>query len=136
MSDDVPPRTELAKALAAEQERDGPGSTEAQALGALIAHEQAAERRVERVALRAWLAAAGLVPLLAVSIFLVRLVADGWTRSAVRGAALVVGVAALLAIFVALLATTAWLFRSRRTASLTVIERRLAALESLLRQRR
>jgi hypothetical protein len=92
------------------------------------------ERRVRRVAVLAWTAVVALVPLLASSFFMVRVVPDDWSRDAVRAAVLMIGVLAILATFLAVLTTVAWLFRSR-SGSLAVIERRLAALEDLLRRR-
>jgi hypothetical protein len=81
-------------------------------------------------------AVAALVPLLAVAFFMIRVVSDGWGRDALRAVLLVIGVFAILAIFLGLLSTVAWLFRSSRVSSIAVIERRLAAIEDLLRQGR
>lgn len=103
-------------------------------LTALLEREQALERRVRRVAVLAWTAVLALVPLLGVAIFMIRVVADNWTRDAVRAAVLVIGVFTILAMLLAMMTTVAWLFRSR-SGSLAVIERRLAALEELMRRR-
>jgi len=104
-------------------------------LEALLDSEQAAERRVRRVAIGAWRAVVALVPLIGVSVFMVRVVGDGWGRDAIRATVVVIGVFAILALFLATLATVAWLFRSR-SVSLAVVERRLAALEELLTRSR
>jgi cytochrome bd-type quinol oxidase subunit 2 len=138
MTDERRDEERVAEALLAEDLRARGTSSGAGAvdpwLTALLDREEKAERRVRRLARGGWAAVAVLVPLLAVAIFLIRVVDDGWVRDAVRAAVLVIGVFAILAIVVALLATVAWLFRSR-SQSLAVIERRLAALEALLRGR-
>jgi hypothetical protein len=100
---------------------------------ALLENEQAAELRIRKIAVRAWAAVVALVPLLSLTMF-IRRFDDGFARDAIRAALMVTGIFAMLAVFVALLTTVAWLFHPRR-ASLAVIERRLAALESLLTRR-
>lgn len=139
MTDDRHEQEQLTEALLAE-DRGGRATDPKAAHGgdawltALLDREQAMERRVRRVAVLAWTAVVALVPLLGISFFMVRVVPDDWSRDAVRAAVLVIGVFAILAMFLAVLTTMAWLFRSR-TGSLAVIERRLAALEDLLRRR-
>jgi hypothetical protein len=104
-------------------------------LQALLDSEHAAEQRIRRMAIGSWSAVVALVPLTAVFALAIRVVGDGFNINAVRGAAVVSGVLAILALFLAVLMTVAWLFRSR-SASLAVIERRLAALEDLLTRSR
>jgi hypothetical protein len=99
-------------------------------LAALLEQERAFERRVRRAAVASWSALLALVPLLGVAFFVVR-VGGGLLVEVTRAAVIVVGILAILALFLAVLTTVTWLFRSR-TASLAVIERRLAALEELL----
>jgi hypothetical protein len=99
-------------------------------LEALLEHERAFERRVRRAAIASWSALLALVPLLGVAFFIVR-VGGGLVVEGTRAAVIVVGILAILALFLAVLTTLTWLFRSR-TVSLGVIERRLAALEELL----
>lgn len=99
-------------------------------LAALLEHEQAFERRVRRAAIASWSALLALVPLLGVAFFIVR-VGGGLVVEGTRAAVIVVGILAILALVLAVLTTVTWLFRSR-TASLGVIERRLAALQELL----
>lgn len=130
---------ELANRLLAEDRREQDPSGERDSsrdgyalLQALVNSEQAAEQRVRRVAVGSWRAVAALVPLTGVLIFVIR-EGDSFVRQAARPLLIVVGIFAILAAFLAVLSTVAWLFRSR-TASLAVIERRLAALEDLLRQ--
>ena len=138
MTDDRHEQDRLTEALLAEDRRGRatePTARDGDAwLTALLDREQAMERRVRRVAVLAWTAVVALVPLLGISFFMVRVVPDDWSRDAVRAAVLVMGAFAILAMFLAVLTTMAWLFRSR-TGSLAVIERRLAALEDLLRRR-
>jgi hypothetical protein len=141
MTDDRHEQQQLTEALLAEDRvaravaPDPTSARDAAWLTALLDREQAMERRVRGVAVRAWAAVVALVPLLGVAFFLVRIVPDDWSRDAVRAAVLVLGVFAILATFLAVLTTVAWLFRSR-SGSLAVIERRLAALEDLLARRR
>jgi glucan phosphoethanolaminetransferase (alkaline phosphatase superfamily) len=111
--------------------RSGDGYT---LLQTLVANEQAAEQRVRRLATAAWRAVFALVPLTAALILVMR-EGDNFVRQIARPGLIVVGIFAILAVSVALLSTAAWLFRSR-TASLMVIERRLAALEELLKRPR
>lgn len=132
---------ELADRLLAEDRRGQDPSAEHEItrdgyalLQALVKSEQAAEQRVRRVAVGSWRAVAALVPLAGVLIFVLR-EGDSFVRQAARPVLIVVGIFAILAMFLAVLSTVAWLFRSR-TASLAVIERRLAALEDLLRRTR
>jgi hypothetical protein len=138
MTDDRHEQERLTEALLEEDRRGratDPKAHDGDAwLTALLDREQAMERRVRRVAVLAWTAVVALVPLLGGSFFMVRVVPDDWSRDAVRAAVLVIGVFAILATFLAVLTTVAWLFRSR-SGSLAVIERRLAALEDLLRRR-
>jgi hypothetical protein len=141
MTDDRDRRSELAERLLAE---DGAGPAAGAvrgsargadaALQALIEDEQATERRVRRVATWSWGALLALVPLIGV-LFLLRRLGGGLMVEVARAAAIVVGILFILALFLAVLTTVAWLFRSR-TASLAAIERRLAALEELLRRSR
>jgi len=137
MTDDRHDEDRLATALLAEDrrgQRTAPIGEGDLWIGSLVQSEQAAERRVRRAAIGSWSAVTALVPLLGVAIFLIRVVADGGIRDAVRAAVLVIGVFAILAVVLALLTTVAWLFRPR-SASLAAIERRLAALEELLKRR-
>src|SRR5688572_22268081 len=130
MTDDRSEQERLTQALLAEdrlargQALDTRSAQDPAWLSALLDREQAMERRVRRVAVGAWGAVVALVPLLGVAFFLVRIVPDDWSRDAVRAAVLVVGVFAILALFLAVLMTVAWLLRSR-AGSLAVIERRL-----------
>lgn len=103
-------------------------------LEALLDREEAMERRVRRAAIGAWGAVLALVPLLGIGFFVVR-VGGGIIVEVSRAAVLVVGVLAILALFLAVMLTVAWLIRSRSTP-LAVIERRLAALEDLLSRQR
>lgn len=142
MTDDRHEQERLAEALLTEDRLapapppDPKGAHDRDAwLTALLEREQAMERRVRRVAVLAWTAVVALVPLLGVAIFMIRVVADDWTRDAVRAAVMVIGVFTILAMLLAVLTTVAWLFRSR-SGSLAVIERRLATLEELLMRRR
>lgn len=103
-------------------------------LEALLDREEAMERRVRRAAIGAWGAVLALVPLLGIGFFVVR-AGGGLIVEVSRAAVLVIGVLAILALFLAVTLTVAWLIRSRST-SLAVIERRLAALEELLSRQR
>ena len=138
---DTPPDHESLAARLLDEDRasSGPDGKDPGAqdrwLEALLDHERVHEQRVRRLALCAWAAVLAFVPLLGISIFMIRMVSDGWTRDAVRVLVLIAGVVAILAAFVALMSTVAWLYRPR-TASLAVIERRLAALEAMLRRER
>jgi hypothetical protein len=138
MSDDLSRNEGLAKGLLAEEEGRGaertsgrrPATDSHALLAALLEEERATERRLRRIALGSWAAVLALVPLLGVAFFVVR-VSGGLIVEVTRAAAIVAGILAILALFLAVLTTVTWLFRSR-TASLAVIERRLAALEELL----
>lgn len=141
MTDDRDRRSELAERLLAEDGAsggEGAGRRSARgadaALQALIEDEQATERRVRRVATWSWSALLALVPLIGV-LFLLRRLGGGLMVDLARAGAIVVGILFILALFLAVLTTIAWLFRPR-AASLTAIERRLAALEELLRRSR
>lgn len=103
-------------------------------LEVLLEREEAMERRVRRAAIGAWSAVLATVPLLGLGFYVVR-VGGGAIVEVSRAALLVLGALAILALFLAIVMTVAWLVRSR-TTSLAVIERRLAALEELLSQRR
>lgn len=130
------PREELAERLLAEE---SPGRNAAPShrqtsdafVEALLAHEHATERRLRHAAIGSWSAVLALVPLIGVAFFIVR-TGGGAIVEVTRAAAVVIGVLAILALFLAVLTTVTWLLRSR-TASLAAIERRLAALEQLLR---
>ena len=132
---------QLAQRLLAE---DGLGRDEAPGVGearggdawlaALLAQERAIEERVRRVAVGAWSLVAALVPLLGIAFF-IRRVGGGLSVEVIRAIAIVAGIFAILAFVIAMMTTVAWLFRSR-AASLAVLERRLAALEELLRRGR
>ena len=98
----------------------------------LLAREQATEQRLRRAAVGSWGALLALVPLLGIAFFVVR-VGGGGIVEVTRAAAIVLGIFSILALFLAVVTTVAWLWRSR-TPSLAVIERRLAALEELLRR--
>jgi len=100
----------------------------------LLDHEQANERRVRRVALFTWGTLLLLVPLGGVAFYLSR-VRDQFLQEGGRAALLAISILAILALCLAVLTTAVWLFRSR-TATLPIIERRLAAMEQLLTQRK
>ncbi len=141
MTDDRDRRSELVERLLAEDGAGpaagaarGPARGADAALQALIEDERATERRVRRVATWSWGALLALVPLVGV-LFLVRRLGGGVMVEVARAAAVVVGILFILTLFLAVLTTVAWLFRSR-AASLAAIERRLAALEELLRRSR
>jgi len=137
MTDERSKEEPLAERLLAE-DRGGrePGSARTAAgsdrlVERLLDGEEAFERRVRRAAVGAWSVVLALVPLIAVSVLMLRVVHDGFVRDAVRSAAVVMGILSILGLLLAVLATVAWLFRPR-TASLAAIQRRLAALEELL----
>ena len=141
MSDDRDREEQLAERLLAEDGLGGgaaPESGEARHgdawLAALLEQERATEARVRRVAVGAWSAVLALVPLLGIAFF-VRRVGGGLSVEVIRAFAIVAGIFAILAFVLAMMTTVAWLFRSR-AASLAVLERRLAALEELLRRGR
>ncbi len=135
MTDERDVQEELARRLLAEEDRrhgarsEGRQATDAY-VEALLEHERATERRLRHTAIGAWSAVLALVPLLGVAFFVVRNGA-GAVVEVTRAAVIVVGIIAILAVFLAVLTTVAWLVRAR-AASLTAIERRLAALERLL----
>lgn len=141
MTDDRDRRSELAERLLAEDGAGpGEGAGRGSARGAdavlqsLIEHEQANERRVRRAATWSWGVLLALAPLIGV-LFLLRRLGGGLMVEVARASAIVIGILFILALFLAVLTTVAWLFRSR-AASLAAIERRLAALEELLRRSR
>jgi hypothetical protein len=139
MTNDQTGQRELAERLLAEEAR-GRGATPGHRqagdadIGALLEHELATERRLRRAAIGAWSAVLAIVPLLGVAFFIVR-TGGGAFVEVTRAAAVVVGILGILALFLAVLTTVTWLLRPR-TASLAAIERRLAALERLLTERR
>ena len=132
-------KQDLAERLLQAEGLGGDTSTGRQPSGAgtafleiLLAREQATEQRLRRAAVGSWGALLALVPLLGIAFFVVR-VGGGLIVEITRAAVIVVGIFSILALFLAVVTTVAWLWRSR-TPSLAVIERRLAALEELLRR--
>lgn len=113
---------------------DTAGSRESreQMLQELIDCEQQFEKKVGRMALVAWAVTLASIVLISVCSMLVR---DGdATGQDVARALLMIGVATgVIALIIGLLATLTWLLRSR-SPSLAAIERRLAAMEQLLKQ--
>lgn len=108
---------------------DGPAPPDT-LLEELLARERDLERRLRRAATGAWGAVLALVPLLGCAFFLVRTGA-GLSVELARAGGVVCGILAILALFLAVVLTVAWLARGR-AASLAAIERRLAALERRL----
>jgi len=93
----------------------------------LLAHELVFERRVRRLALVTWAATLAALPMAGLMIFWAQNGA-GTSQEGVRSILVVLMIFGGLTLLVALLATTAWLFRSR-APSMAAIERRLAAIE-------
>lgn len=123
---------DLATRLIAE---DHPGARPSRndLLQEIIDNEQRFERRVRRTAIWAWSLTFATLPILGLAMFWVDTGA-GLSVEVARWVIAVVGTAAMLALLGALLATVAWLFRSR-SASLAAIDGRLAALERILLER-
>lgn len=135
MSDPRDIHEELARRLLAEDSRSAGSGTAAQRaietdFAGLLEHERATEGRLRRLAVGSWGAVLACVPLLGVAFFIVRN-GGGTMVEITRAAVIVIGILAILALFLAVLSTVAWLFRPR-AASLAAIERRLAAIERLL----
>lgn len=105
-----------------------------EALERIIAREAMAEERVRKTAILAWSFTFAVTPMLGIAFFLGR-TAGGLFIEVVRAFTLVLLTAGTLSLFLAILMTVAWLFRSR-APTLTVIEQRLAALEAILLERR
>jgi uncharacterized membrane protein len=129
---DRPADEKLADSLLAEEARSRGGNVESDTLlRKVVDHELAAERRVRRAAIAAWAVLLTLLVLFAVT--LVTGPGSGVWRWVAIGIYYGVPVLAGLTLIIAILTTTAWLFRPRG-ASLAAIERRLAALEDLIRR--
>lgn len=96
----------------------------------IIAREAAAEARVRRAATLAWSVTFAMIPLLGILFFLSEVV-EGMPLDVVRAVYLMLIMTGVLSLFLAILMTMAWLFRSR-TPTLTAIQRRLAAIEATL----
>ncbi len=130
------PDEQLADGLLAEEARSrGPAGGKDPLLEQMVEHELASERRVRRAAITAWSLLLALLLFFGAAMPTFRFWgAMGWRW---LGAAILFGVPVLAALdlIVAILTTAAWLFRPR-AASLAIIERRLAALEELLRSGR
>jgi fumarate reductase subunit C len=122
---------ELAKRLLSE---DGLTSSDSRVLmQALIDHEISRERFLRRAAVASWSVVLTLVLMWGCALYGIR-ARLGFIEAA-RAALPVISIFGILALFLAVLTTMAWLFRSR-SASLAIIERRLAALEELLKRSR
>lgn len=99
----------------------------------LLEHERHFERRTRRTAIACWALAFVSLVALATSMFLVRN-GGGSIVEVARAAVLVFGVTGIVSLLAAAVSSLTWLFRSR-TPTLRAIDRRLAALESLLTAR-
>lgn len=108
-------------------------SRDRQLLDEIIDHEIRFERRVRRGAIAAWSATFAMLPLAGIALFVIE-TGGGLAVDALRAALVVLGIAGILTLFGAVLMTVAWLSRSR-APTLAVIERRLAALETILLSR-
>lgn len=102
-------------------------------LDQIIEREVVTEARIRRAAILAWSATFATIPMFGISYFLSR-VAGGLSMEVLRAVFIMLAMIGVLSLFLAVLMTFAWLFRSR-TPTLTAIERRLAALESALGSR-
>lgn len=135
MADPIDPRDELRSKLLASDglapDADRATVREARLL-AMIDRERDHEARVRRLARLAWTATFTALPVAGVLVFVARNGGGGLVEVA-RAALIVVGSAGILSLFLAMLFTVAWLFRST-APKLAVIEERLAALETLLRE--
>lgn len=100
-------------------------------LNELLNREKAFESNLGKVALVAWAVALGALVVFSVAVTLSRN-GGGVVESVGRMAVMVTVPVGVIGLVIGLMATMCWLFRSR-TASLAVIERRLAALEVLLK---
>jgi hypothetical protein len=104
-----------------------------EALEQMIAREAVAEERVRKAAILAWSFTFAVTPMLGIAFFLGR-TAGGLFIEAVRAFALILLTSGTLSLFLPILMTVAWLFRSR-APTLAAIEQRLAALERILTER-
>ncbi len=130
------PDEQLAEGLLAEEARSrGPAGGNDPLLEKMVEHELATERRVRRAAITSWSVLFLLLCLFGATMVTIRFWGGSFMRWVGVGIFYGVPVLAFLAFVLALLTTAAWLFRPR-AASLALIERRLAALEALLRQGR
>lgn len=102
-------------------------------LGEIVADERKTEERIRKASLVAWAAAFAAVPLFGLVMYFTRNV-GGSSVEVGRALLVVVTLTGGLALFLAVLMTLAWLFRSR-APTLAVIERRLAVLEEILLSR-
>jgi hypothetical protein len=130
MMDDRTSDEKLAERLLSE---DGLGNDRRSPIQTLLDHELAAARFVRRAAVGSWSAALTLVLLWGAAVHIIR--ARLFIVEAARAALPIISIFGVLALFLAVLTTVACLFRSRNT-SLAIIERRLAALEELLKRGR
>ncbi|MEX2570986.1 MAG: hypothetical protein WD737_06750 [Gemmatimonadota bacterium] len=96
----------------------------------IIAREVVAEARIRRAAILAWSVTFATIPLFGITFFLSR-TTGGLSLEVLRAIFVMLAMTGALSLFLGVLMTVAWLFRSR-TPTLTAIERRLAALESTL----
>lgn len=104
----------------------------------MIEREIAHEKNLRRLALVTWSVAITCVLILGVCIFMLRstfgVYPDPTLQEIMRMFILIFGAAGGLSLVIAFLATLRWMFRSR-TPSLSVIERRLASMEDVLREK-
>jgi len=135
MADPRDPRDELRSELLASDDlapdTDRAALREARLLE-MIDRERDHEARVRRLARLAWTATFTALPVAGVLVFMAE-TGGGMLVEVARATLIVVGAAGVLSLFVAVLFTVAWLFRSS-APKLAVIEERLAALEALLRE--
>lgn len=99
----------------------------------MLAHEQATEQRIRSAAVWAWGTVFASIALFGVATFAYEAGAHALSEAGKAGR-IVARLMGGLALFLAVLMTVVWLFRSR-SASLAAIERRLGDLERLLRVR-
>ena len=83
------------------------------------------------MAVLAWSITFGMALLLGIAVFGIM---SGVAANAMQAASMVISIAGILSFFLAVLTTIAWMSRSR-APTLAAIERRLAALESILLSR-
>ena len=104
----------------------------------MIRHEEIFEERLRKVIISGWAFTVGSMVLGGIGVFAMRngggAYGGGIFVEVMRVIAPLFGILGAISLIVALLATIAWLFRSR-TPSLAAIERRLASLEIILRER-
>ena len=116
------------------------GTTPAPSIGAdpeferLLEIERTFERRVGRIAAVSWAVAFACLVVVAIAVMTVTNL-GGTVVEVIRVLLIISSVTGVVALLAAIVTSISWLFRSR-TATLKVIERRLAALEKLLQQQR